>query len=155
MKTYITIFFILSVVATSYAQLSNPKPRTIVTTDGEVDDMDSFIRLLLYTNDLNIVGLVYSSSEFHYSGDGKGTQFTSNMPWAKQYGTRTELRWLGTQWIQENIDKYAKVYPNLVQHDKNYPTPQHLKSLVKVGNITFEGEMEHDTEGSDFIKKIL
>jgi hypothetical protein len=117
--------------------------------------MDSFIRLLLYTNDLNIAGLVYSSSEFHYSGDGKGTTFTSNMPWAKQYGTRTDLRWLGTTWIQEYIDKYAKVYPNLKQHDPKYPTPEHLKSLVKVGNITFEGEMEHDTDGSDFIKGIL
>ncbi|MEJ0034160.1 MAG: DUF1593 domain-containing protein [Bacteroidota bacterium] len=155
MKTYITALLILLATASSYAQLSSPKPRTIVTTDGEVDDMDSFIRLLLYANDLNIVGMVYSSSEFHYAGDGKGTMFTSNMPWAKQYGTRTDLRWLGTQWIQDYIDKYAKVYPNLVLHDKNYPAPQHLKSLVKVGNITFEGEMEHDTEGSDFIKKIL
>ena len=155
MKTYLAAFLILLVATTSYSQLSNPNPRTIVTTDGEVDDMDSFIRLLLYANNLNIVGFVYSSSEFHYAGDGKGTQFTSSMPWAKQYGTRTELRWLGTRWIQDYIDKYALVYPNLVLHDKNYPTPGHLKSLVKVGNITFEGEMEHDTEGSDFIKKIL
>jgi hypothetical protein len=155
MKTCLVAFFILLVAPATYAQLSNPKPRTIITTDGEVDDMDSFIRLLLYTNDLNIVGFVYSSSEFHYAGDGKGTQFTSNMPWAKQYGTRTELRWLGTQWIQDYIDKYAMVYQNLLLHDKNYPTPQHLMSLVKVGNITFEGEMDHDTEGSDFIRKLL
>ena len=155
MKIYIAAFFFLLSATSAFAQLSDPKPRTIVTTDGEVDDMDSFIRLLLYTNDLNIVGLVYSSSEFHYAGDGKGTEFTSNMPWAKQYGTRTELRWLGTQWIQDYIDQYAKVYPSLVVHDKKYPKPEHLKSLVRVGNITFEGEMEHDTEGSDFIKKIL
>ena len=92
----ITTCVVLLVSSIGYAQLSDPRPRTIVTTDGEVDDMDSFIRFLLYTNDLNVVGLVYSSSEFHYAGDGKGTTFTSNMPWAKQYGTRTELRWLGT-----------------------------------------------------------
>src|SRR4030042_577690 len=37
------------------------KPRTIITTDGEVDDMDSFIRMLLYANEFNIESLVYSS----------------------------------------------------------------------------------------------
>lgn len=137
------------------AQLDSPRPRTIVTTDGEVDDMDSFIRMLYYTNDLNLAGLVYSASEFHYAGDGKGTTFTSNMPWAKQYGTRTELRWLGTRWMQGYIDQYAVIYNNLILHDKNYPSPEHLKSLVKVGNIEFEGEMQKDTEGSDFIKQLL
>lgn len=131
------------------------QPRTIVVSDGEVDDMDSFIRLLLYSNELNIVGMVYSSSEFHYSGDGRGTTFTSNMPWAKSYGTRTQLRWLGTQWMQEFIGKYALVYPNLLLHDKKYPAPAALKKLVHIGNIEFEGEMEHNTDGSDFIKRTL
>jgi hypothetical protein len=149
------IFALLLITTVSPAQLNNPKPRTIVTTDGEVDDMDSFIRLLYYTDGLNLVGLIYSASEFHYAGDGKGTTFTSNMPWAKQYGTRTDLRWLGTQWMQDYIDQYAKVYPNLILHDKNYPTPQHLKSLVRVGNIEFEGEMTKDTDGSNFIRNML
>jgi hypothetical protein len=99
--------------------------------------------------------MVYSSSEFHYAGDGKGTTFTSSMPFAKQYGTRTTLRWLGTEWMQGYIDKYAAVYDNLIKHDKNYPTPQYLKSIIKVGNIDFESEMDHDTEGSGFIKKLL
>jgi hypothetical protein len=117
--------------------------------------MDSYIRLLLYSNELNIVGMVYSSSEFHYKGDGKGTTFTSNMPFSKPYGTRTNLRWMGTEWMQDFIDKYATVYDNLVKHDKNYPAPQYLKSIIHIGNIDFEGEMDHDTEGSDFIKNIL
>lgn len=141
--------------STGLAQKSSPKIRTIVTSDGEVDDFDSFIRLLLYSNELNIVGMVYSSSVFHYKGDGKGTAFTSNMRWGKFNGPRTTLRWLGTEWMQDFIDQYAIAYGNLVKHDKNYPAPQYLKSLVKVGNIDFEGEMEHDTEGSEYIKKIL
>jgi hypothetical protein len=29
-------------------QAESMKPRTIITADGEVDDMDSFIRMLLY-----------------------------------------------------------------------------------------------------------
>jgi len=138
-----------------FCQAKASTSRTIVTSDGEVDDMDSFIRLLLYSNELNIVGMVYTSSEFHYQGDGKGTTYTSNMPFAKQYGTRTTLRWLGTEWMQGFIDKYAMVYNNLVKHDRNYPTPQHLKSLIRVGNIDFESEMDHNTEGSDYIKHIL
>ncbi|MEJ1242280.1 nucleoside hydrolase-like domain-containing protein [Chryseolinea sp. T2] len=151
---YLSLIFLVLSTGTIEAQTTT-KPRTIVTTDGEVDDMDSFIRMLLYANDLDLIGLVYSSSEFHYSGDGKGTTFTSNMPWAKNYGTRTDLRWLGTSWIQEYLDKYSQYYPNLLLHDKNYPKPEYLKSLVKVGNIEFEGEMTKVTEGSEFIKSIL
>jgi hypothetical protein len=71
------------------------------------------------------------------------------------YGERTELRWPGTQWMQELIDKYALVYPNLMKHAPGYPEPEKLKQMIKVGNIVFEGEMEQDTEGSDHIRKIL
>ncbi len=138
------------------AQLLPIKPRTIVTTDGEIDDQDSFIRFLLYSNEFNVEGLVYTSSEWHYKGDGKGTTFISEMPMTKKlYGTRTELRWIGTQWMQNLIDKYAMVYQNLVKNDKGYPTPTYLKSIIRVGNIDFEGEMNHNTEGSDLIKNIL
>ncbi len=135
----------------------NPrKPRTIVTTDGEVDDVDSFIRMLLYTNEFEVEGLVISSSQWHYSGDGQGTKFTSEMPnTAQLYGERTELRWPGTDWLPKLIDKYGEVYENLQKHADGYPTPEHLHSMVKVGNIEFEGEMEKDTEGSDWIKSVL
>ena len=154
-KILLAVFSILTFTQQIKAQTRILQPRTVITSDGEVDDMDSFIRLLLYSNELNIVGMVYSSSEFHYAGDGKGTTFTSNMPFAKQYGTRATLRWLGTQWMQGFIDKYATVYNNLKKHDRNFPSHQYLKSIVKVGNIDFESEMDHNTEGSDFIKKLL
>ena len=49
------------------------RPRTIVTTDGEVDDYDSFIRLLLYSNEMDLQGIVYSASQWHWAGDGNGT----------------------------------------------------------------------------------
>jgi hypothetical protein len=139
-----------------FAQSKTTKPRTIVTTDGEVDDQDSFIRMLLYANEFDLIGLVYSSSQWHYTGDSKGTKFTSELPMTKKlYGERTELRWPGTDWMQEFIDQYGVVHPNLMKHAQGYPSPAYLKSLVKVGNIEFEGEMEKDTEGSEFIKKIL
>ncbi len=152
----IALLFIISGCQTAAAQSHSAKPRTIVTTDGEVDDQDSFIRMLLYSNEFNLIGLVYSSSQWHYTGDGKGTKFTSEMPMTKKlYGERTELRWPGTDWMQEFIDKYASVYENLNKNAPGYPSSDYLKGLVKVGNIEFEGEMEKDTEGSNFIKKIL
>lgn len=132
------------------------KPRTIVTTDGEIDDVDSYIRMLLYANEFTIEGLVYSSSMWHYKGDGKGTKFVSEMDMTKKmYGEKTSLRWAGTSWMNGLLDAYAKVYPLLSTHAPGYPTADYLKSVVRVGNINFEGGMDADTEGSDFIKSKL
>ena len=145
-------------VGTSFenASAAETVPRTIVTTDGEIDDMDSFLRYLLYTNELETEGFVYSSSMWHYKGDGKGTKMISDMKMTRDlYGARSELRWCGETWIQEYIEKYREVYPNLLKHDSRYPDPDYLQSIVKVGNIDFEGEMSYDTEGSDWIKKVL
>jgi hypothetical protein len=153
---FVLLAILIGASPAATAQSTTAKPRTIVTTDGEVDDVDSFVRLLLYANEFDLVGLVYSSSQWHYAGDGKGTLFTSEMQnTAERYGERTDLRWPGTTWMQRYIGLYGKVYDNLTKHAKEYPTPDYLLSLVKVGNIEFEGEMEKDTEGSDFIKQIL
>ncbi|WP_088340920.1 DUF1593 domain-containing protein [Robiginitalea sediminis] len=131
-------------------------PRTIVTTDGEIDDVDSFIRMLLYTNELQVEGLVYSSSMWHYKGDGQGTPFTSKMEMTRNiYGERTDLRWPGTTWMDTLLSAYGEVYPNLLLHDARFPHPDSLRALVKVGNIDFEGSMARDTEGSDWIKAKL
>ena len=167
MKKYIA-FFIMAVAASCvccHAFADNYRPRTIVTSDGEVDDMDSFVRLLLYSNDMQIEGLVYSASQFHWAGDGKGTMLK---PQNKVqggggfggFGPRNSegmesMRWLGTSWMQEYIDLYAEVYPNLVKHDSNYPSPDYLKSVVRVGNIMVEGDLSAPSEGSEFIKSII
>ncbi len=142
----------------SFAQKSgnSAKPRTIVTTDGELDDVDSFIRMLLYSNEYKVEGLIISSSQWHYKGDGKGTKFTSELEMTKKlYGERTELRWPGEQWIFDLVDAYGKVYPNLIKHSKDFPSHQYLKERIRIGNIDFEGEMSKDTPGSDFIKEKL
>ena len=159
MKKIFSLMFLFVFVFNSCNTNVEPedvKPRIIITTDGEVDDMNGFIRFLLYSNEFDIQGLVYSSSQWHWAGDGKGTLFTSKMPnTAERYGERTELRWTGTEWMQDFIDLYAEVYDNLLLHDDSYPSPEHLKSLIRVGNIEFEGEMEKVTEGSELIREIL
>src|SRR5690242_5601634 len=51
------------------------KPRIVITCDPELDDNNSLIRFLLYSDDLQVEGLIYASSGFHWKGDGKGTKW--------------------------------------------------------------------------------
>jgi hypothetical protein len=155
------LIFLFSIILYSCSHSTDVKEnkqkvKTIITTDGEIDDIDTFIRLLLYANEFEIEGLIYSSSMWHYKGDGKGTLFTSEMEMTKAlYGERTDLRWPGTLWIEELITAYNAVYPNLILHDTGYPSPEKLKKMIRVGNIDFEGEMEKITPGSEWIKEKL
>ena len=156
MKNSLLLLMLVLAAPVALAQGSDVKPRTIVTTDGEIDDVDSFIRMLLMANEFRLEGLVYSSSMWHYKGDGKGTLFTSEMEMTrKMYGAKTDLRWPGTNWMQDLIREYKKVYPVLKTHAEGFPAPGYLKSIIHVGNIDFEGEMEKETKGSEFIRKKL
>lgn len=112
------------------------KMRLLVTQDGEVDDMNSLIHTLLYSNDIDLEGIVQTSSTLHYSGNEE-----------------TEaLRWMGTDWMYEFLDAYEEVYDNLIVHDSEYPTPDDLRSITVVGNIETEGDVSKETEGSDLVK---
>lgn len=119
------------------------RPRCIITQDAEVDDMNSLIHVLLYSNEVDIQGIVQSSSKFHW----KGVAGQKEEKYTKPY------RWPGTEWMQKYLNAYQKVYPNLKKHDKSYPAPAYLKSVTKVGNIGYKGEMDSVTEGSELIKK--
>jgi len=136
------------------------KPRVVITADPELDDSNSMVRYLLYNTDFRTEGLIYASSEFHWKGDGKGTTFS--MP-GREYNRPgmhicpcTSYRWAPNErFIDDAVDNYAKAYPNLRIHDRDYPTPQYLRSKIRWGNVDFEGEMDHDTPGSDLIKSLL
>lgn len=121
------------------------RPRCIITQDAEVDDMNSLIHVLLYSNEVDIQGIVQSSSKFHW----KGVAGQKEEKYTKPY------RWPGTEWMQKYLNAYQKIYPNLKKHDKSYPAPAYLKSVTKVGNIGYKGEMDSATEGSELIKKTI
>jgi hypothetical protein len=130
------------------------KPRTVVTTDMEQDDYASLIRYLLYTNELDTEGIIYTSGRFHWAGDGKGTLFF--LPGREYTTPQTSWRWTGTRTIQDlALKAYADVFQNLSTHDRAYPTPADLLSKVRIGNIDFENSMDRDTPGSDLIKQLL
>lgn len=136
------------------------KPRVVITADPELDDANSLIRYLLYTADVRTEGLIYASSQFHWTGDGKGTRWFVPGREYRRFGLElcpcTSWRWDPQErFIDKAVDAYAAAWPNLRQHDPAYPTPDALRSVIRWGNVQFDGEMEQDTPGSDLIKQLL
>jgi hypothetical protein len=62
---------ILLVVAVAAAQ--QRKPRVVITAGPELDDNNTLMRAIPYNSDLQIEGMVYTSSAHHWKGDGNGT----------------------------------------------------------------------------------
>jgi len=129
----------LGIAISGYSEVTPAKPRVIATTDGEIDDRCTMIRFLLYANEWDILGLIHSSSKFHWAGDE----------------THEEKGWKPVEWLDRQLDAYEQVYPNLKKHDTGFPTPDYLRSQVFVGNIAYEGDMSKPTPGSNRIVEIL
>lgn len=110
-------------------------PRLCVLTDigGDPDDRQSLIRLMVYANEFKIEGLVASAA---------GTPGE-----LKKSITRPEL-------IQEIVEAYGKVRPQLARHAEGWPETSELARKIKSGNPhrgrSFIGE-GHDTEGSQWL----
>ena len=136
------------------------KPRVIITCDPELDDLNSLIRLVLYAPDMQLEGLIYASSQFHWKGDGKGTKwFVEGREYTRNglnYGPMESWRWDPEErFIDDVVDAYEACYPNLKVHD-DYPTPEYMRSIIRVGNVEFDGDISKDSPGSELIKeKIL
>jgi Protein of unknown function (DUF1593) len=120
------------------------RPRVIVTTDPELDDLNSMLRFLLYSNEVDIEGLVYASSRFHWAGDAATGVAPHRWPPA---GDRLH--------VDEAVDRYSEVYDNLRRHADRYPTPDRLRSLIAHGNTAVCGDHSVDTPGSDLIARVL
>jgi len=132
-KIFLLSFFVLFLIGQAKSSNPNEKPRIIITSDGEIDDECSMVRFLLYTNEWDVEGIITSSSQYHAHGHN----------------------WAGDDWVDPYLAAYEKVYPNLIKHDKNYPTPDYLKSVNFLGNVETEGEMDSITPGSQHIVKVL
>lgn len=136
------------------------KPRVVITTDPELDDSNSLVRYLLYSTDFRTEGLIYSSSQFHWAGDGQGTTFAVPGREYTRFGLDlcpcTSWRWSHEErFIDDALYAYSLAYPNLRVHDPDYPSPVDLKSTVRWGNVQFDGDISQDTPGSDLIRSLL
>ena len=120
------------------------KPRVVVTTDPELDDSNSLLRYLLFSTDFRTEGLVY------WKGDGTGkTWFVPNREY-RRFGLQlcpcTSWRWApGERFIDDAVEIYGQVYPNLRVHRPDYPTPAELKSKIRWGNVEFDGDISKDS----------
>lgn len=155
---------LLLVVGLSFAPaavgVEDSRPRVVLMLDPELDDSNTLVRYLLYSNMFDTEGLVYTSSGVHWKGDGQGT------PWfvpGRQYdrpglnlGPMPSWRWKeGEQFIHDAVEIYAEVYPNLKVHASGYPHPDELRSKIFFGNVEFDGDISRNTPGSNLIKTLL
>ena len=137
-----------------------PKPRVVVTTDPELDDSNSLLRYLLFSTDFRTEGIIYASSGFHWKGDGTGKKWSVPNREYFRFGLKLcpceSWRWAPDErFIDDAVDVYSQVYPNLRAHNPDYPAPAELKSKIRWGNVEFDGDISKDTPGSDLIKKLL
>lgn len=109
----------------------NYRPRIIVTTDlgADPDDEQSLVRLLVSANEFDIEGLIVATS-----------------CWKKSQNN--------TAMLDQIVDAYGKVLPNLQVHAKGYPSYQSLKSISVLGQTRYgmsdvgDGK---DSKGSNLI----
>jgi hypothetical protein len=112
-----------------------PKQRVIILTDveNEPDDTESLVRLLLYSNLLEIKGIIA----------------TTSVHMKKEVHPASVIK---------VIDAYARVQANLSKHETGFPVADSLLRLVKQGlpeyGMMAVGE-GRDSEGSDWIIRTL
>ena len=109
------------------------RQRIIVTSDAEIDDECSLAHMLLYLNDFDCEAVVSSSSQYHAH----------------------DHNWAGDSWYVPYMEAYAEVYPQLIKHDKRYPTPEKVSRMFFMGNVETVNDMAKETEGSNRIAEIL
>jgi len=131
---FLIIFSLLLNLQTLFAQ-ENQKHRAIILTDIEADpdDTQSLVRLLLYSNEIDIKGLIATTSCWK----------------------RTSI---APESIRNVIMAYNEVHSNLIKHESGFPEAGELLKLVKQGlpkyGMLGVGE-GNDSEGSDWIIKVL
>ena len=131
---FLVCIFLILLHKPLYSQPSQ-KLRVIVLTDIEADpdDAQSMIRFLTYSNQWDVEGLIATTS-IH------------------------QKKRVAPETIEKILVAYGKVQPNLMLHEKGFPTYDQLKSKVKKGNPVYgmEGVGEgKDSQGSDWIVQVL
>ncbi len=128
------LLFLITLLVLSFSKLTgqtNEQNRVIILSDIEADpdDTQSFVRLFLYANQIDIKGIVATTSCWHKNS-------------------------VDPIFIEKIIHAYGKIQPNLIKHEPGFPTEKELLSLVKSGLPVYGMEGvgdKKDSEGSDLI----
>ncbi|UWX54268.1 DUF1593 domain-containing protein [Maribacter litopenaei] len=140
--------------------------RIIITTDLEADDMNGLILSLMYSDQYDLAGIVWTSGMYHFNGDnGQHTlgEITPNYRCNAQHcehrvesaADLTEYRPVDPTWLDRIVDYYEIDYQMMSKNNPNFPTPEYIRSISKVGNIEFEGDYRFETEGSKLIMDLI
>lgn len=110
---YLLILLCAILIPTQTA-LAASKPRLVVLTDisNEPDDEESLVRLLVYSNEYDIEGLVATTSV-----------------WLRDK-TRADL-------IRRSVEAYGRVRSNLLPHAPGFPPAGDLSAKIKSGSQEF------------------
>ena len=136
MRNLLSLLFLsLILIGIPLCTQANQLNRVIVLTDIEADpdDTQSLVRLLLYSNEIDIKGLVATTSVWHKSE-------------------------VNPESINKVIKAYDEIQPNLLQHQDGFPEASELLGLVKQGlpEYGMQGVGEgKDSQGSEWIIKVL
>ncbi|UWX54283.1 DUF1593 domain-containing protein [Maribacter litopenaei] len=135
MKSLIKFSLFLICLLSGTITLFSQSHRLLVLTDIEADpdDAQTLVRLLLYSNEIDIEGIVATTSVH---------QKNKVVP----------------ETLKSIINAYGKVQPNLLKHEEGFPEAQVLLDLVKQGLPVYGMEgvgKGKDSEGSDWIIKVL
>ncbi len=126
-------FFLLMLVSQSVS--AQEKHRVIILSDIEADpdDTQSFVRLLLYANEIDLKGLIATTSCWHKTS-------------------------VNPESIKKVIRAYGKVQPDLIKHAAGFRSEEQLLQLVKeaLPKYGMQGVgKDSDSEGSEWIIKVL
>jgi hypothetical protein len=131
---YLIIFSLILHLPSLSAQV-NQKNRAIILTDigADPDDSESMVRLLLYSNEIDIEGIIATTSCW---------QRTTVHP----------------EYITSIVQAYGKVQSNLNKHEAGFPEVDSLLKKIKSGIAEYgmQGVGEgKDSPGSKWILKVL
>ncbi len=131
---YLIIFSLILHLPSISAQV-NQKNRAIILTDigADPDDSESMVRLLLYSNEIDIEGIIATTSCW---------QRTTVHP----------------EYITSIVQAYGKVQSNLNKHEAGFPEVDSLLKKIKSGIAEYgmQGVGERkDSPGSKWIIKVL
>jgi hypothetical protein len=130
MKT-ISLFLACLLMTHSLSGQTKPQHRVIILTDIEADpdDTESLVRLLLYSNEIDIRGIIATTSCWHKT-------------------------MVNPESVKRIVKAYGNVQPNLVKHDAAFPDAETIDALVKQGipeyGMSGVGDSK-DSEGSAWL----
>ncbi len=113
-KVFLVIYICL---LATFCYSQQTKERVIILADmgHDPDDEQQIVHLLTKSNELQLEGLITQTGRF----------FRPDPP--------ALVKDLRPYLFHHLIDGYDKVYPNLLLHSKDWPTPAYLHSIVKNG----------------------